>query len=135
MSQENVETFNRVIEAANRWDLEAALAELDPEIEWRPAVQVLLEGEAPVYRGHEGVRESFREAIEICAQIHYDFSEIQDLGDRLVATGTVRLRGRRSGVETESPLGYLVEFRNGKAIRARSYLDPADALEAAGLRE
>jgi ketosteroid isomerase-like protein len=135
MSQENVEAFNRAVEAVNRWDLEAALAELDPEIEWHPVVQVLLGGEAIVYRGHEEVRESYREAHEIWAEIHYDFPQIQDLGDRLVATGSVGMRGRSSGAETESPIGYLVEFRNGKAVRARSYLDPAEALEAAGLRE
>jgi ketosteroid isomerase-like protein len=33
------------------------------------------------------------------------------------------------------PLGYLVEFKNGKVIRMRAYLDPKEALEAAGLRE
>jgi hypothetical protein len=29
----------------------------------------------------------------------------------------------------------VVDFQNGKAVRVRSYLDPNDALEAAGLRE
>jgi ketosteroid isomerase-like protein len=29
----------------------------------------------------------------------------------------------------------VIEFKNGKAIRVRAYLDPNDALEAAGLRE
>jgi hypothetical protein len=29
----------------------------------------------------------------------------------------------------------LVEFRHDKAVRIREYLDPAEALEAAGLRE
>jgi ketosteroid isomerase-like protein len=29
----------------------------------------------------------------------------------------------------------LAEFKNGKAVRVREYLDPGKALEAAGLRE
>jgi ketosteroid isomerase-like protein len=29
----------------------------------------------------------------------------------------------------------LVEFNNGKAVRLREYLDPNEALEAAGLEE
>jgi hypothetical protein len=35
MSQEDVEAFKRAIEAANRRDVEAFLAELDPDVEWR----------------------------------------------------------------------------------------------------
>jgi hypothetical protein len=29
----------------------------------------------------------------------------------------------------------VVEYKNGKAVRAREYLDPKEALEAAGVRE
>jgi len=134
MSQENVETFQRIVEAANRQAFEAVIEDLDPAVEWYPAVQVGLRGEATVYRGYEGVRAVFQDAQEGWEEINYEFSEIRDLGDRLVASGRVRMRGRSSGVETESPIGYLVEFRNGKLIQARSYLDPAKALEAAGLR-
>jgi hypothetical protein len=54
MSQENVERFKRGIEAYNRRDVEALLQELDPEVEWYPALEVLLGGEATVYRGHDG---------------------------------------------------------------------------------
>ena len=42
----------------------------------------------------------------------------------------------RSGyVEIDSPLAWLVRAKNGKAIWVRSYLDPKEALEAAGLSE
>ena len=78
MSREHVEAFKRAVDAANRQDVEAALKEAHPEIEWRPAIPVLLEGEATVYRGHEGFREMFREGIEIWGEIHFDFSEIRD---------------------------------------------------------
>jgi uncharacterized protein len=135
ISQENVEAFKRVVEAANRRDVEAALAELDPEVEWHPVIQVLLGGEATVYRGHQGVRDVLREADEAWAETHYDFSEIRDLGDRIVAIGRFRARGKESAAEVESPLGYVVQFKNGKAIRMWSYLDPNEALEAAGVEE
>ena len=36
---------------------------------------------------------------------------------------------------TESAIAWIVEFRSGKVIRVREYLDPKKALEAAGLRE
>jgi hypothetical protein len=32
-------------------------------------------------------------------------------------------------------VGYVAELKSGKRIRIRTYLDPREALEAAGLRE
>jgi ketosteroid isomerase-like protein len=135
MSQENVEVVKRGLEAYNRRDVEALLEELDPAVEWHPAFEVLMGGEATVYRGHEGVRELLRDANETLDEIHVEFSNIQDLGDQVVAIGRIRARGKASGAETESPLGYVADLRNGKAIRIRTYLDPNEALEAAGLSE
>ena len=135
MSQENVEVVKRGLEAYNRRDVEALLEELDPEVEWHPALEVLMGGEATVYRGHEGVRELLRDAAGTLSEIHVEFSNIQGIDDQVVAIGRIRARGKSSGVETESPLGYVAELRNGKAIRIRTYLDPQKALEAAGLSE
>jgi ketosteroid isomerase-like protein len=135
MSQENVEVFQRTAEAFRRRDIEAMLAELDPEVEWHPGLAAFLAGEATVYRGHEGVRELVRELDEHFAEFNNEYSEIRDLGDRVLAIGHIRARGRASGVETVSPLAFLVEAKDGKAVRVRTYLDPRDALEAAGLRE
>ena len=45
------------------------------------------------------------------------------------------MRGKGSGAETETPMGSVVDFQNGKVIRVRTYLDPNEALEAAGLSE
>jgi ketosteroid isomerase-like protein len=135
MSEENVEAFKRAVEASNRRDVEAVLEELDPEVEWHPAMAALLGGKATVFRGHEGVRKMLRELDEAFAEIDMEFSEIRDLGERIVAIGRRRTRGKASGAETETPLCYVIELKNGKAIRIRSYLDPREALEAAGLSE
>jgi ketosteroid isomerase-like protein len=135
MSQENVEAFKRGIDAYNRRDIEALLRELDPGVEWYPALEVLLGGEAVVYRGHEGVRKLIRSTDEALGEIHVEFSNVQDMGHRIVAVGHVRTRGKGSGAETESPVGCVAELQDGKPIQIRTYLDPEEALEAAGLRE
>jgi ketosteroid isomerase-like protein len=135
MSQENVEMVKRGLDAYNRRDVEALVEVLDEEVVWHPALEVLLGGEATVYRGHEGIREMLRNVDETLAEIQVEFSEIRDLGDQIVATGRIRTRGKESGAETESALGYVADFQNGKAIRIRTYLDPQEALEVAGLRE
>ncbi|MDQ2939693.1 MAG: nuclear transport factor 2 family protein [Actinomycetota bacterium] len=135
MSQEDVEGFKRAVEAGNRRDYEAVLEEFDPEVEWHPALLASLEGRPTVYRGHEGVREWFRDVEEVLGEVQTEFSEIRDLGDRIVAIGRIRTRGKASGAETEAPIAYVTEYKNGKATRIWTYLDPKEALAAAGLRE
>jgi ketosteroid isomerase-like protein len=129
MSQENVEAFKRAIEAYNRRDVEALLDELDNEIEWRPVLPVVLGGDETVYRGHDGVRQLLRDLDEVLAERQLDFSEIRDVGDHVVATGSLRIRGKSSGALSESPFGCVAELRNGRAIRIQTYLDPSEALE------
>jgi ketosteroid isomerase-like protein len=135
MSQENVEAFTRGLEAGNRGDVETLLEELDPEVAWHSALHALLGGEATVYRGHDGVREMLRDLYEAFDEIHIEISEIRDLGDRLVAIGRTRARGTASGADVTSPIGFVTELKNGKALSMRGYLDPKEALEAVGLRE
>jgi ketosteroid isomerase-like protein len=77
----------------------------------------------------------FRDLAEAFAEVEIETPEIRDLGDRIVATGRIRTRGKESGAESQSPFGYLAEVKDGKAIRVRAYLDPNEALEAAGLSE
>jgi len=135
MSQENVEAFKRGVEAYNRRDAQGLIEELDPTVEWHPALLVMLGGEPTVYRGHQGVRELLRDTDETLAEIHVEFSEIRDPGDQIVAIGHIHTRGKASGAVTESPLGYVADFRDGKVTRIRTYLDPEEAREAAGLSE
>ena len=98
-------------------------------------LQVLLGGEGTVYRGHEGVRELYRDMTEAFTEPQAEQLEYRDLGEQVVAIGRLRGRGRESGASTETAIVWLVEFRNGKAVQVHEYLDPAEALEAAGLRE
>ncbi len=135
MSEENVEAFKRGAEAYNRQDVDALLKELDPEVEWHSALLIPFGGEATVSRGHDGVREVMHEFYEALAEIHLGYSEIRDLGDRIVGIGHIRTRGRQSGVVTEIAFGTVTDMKNGKANRIWTYLDPQEALEAAGLEE
>jgi ketosteroid isomerase-like protein len=135
MSQENVTALQRAVEAATHRNLDALLKYLDPEVEWHSAILAPLHGEATVYRGHEAIPSMFRDFYDVFEAIDVDISETHDLGDRVVAIGHIRTRGKESGVETESPWAYVAEFKNGKAIRIRTYLEPKQALEAVGLSE
>ena len=133
MSGENVEAFKRGVDAYNRRDVEALVEELHPRIEWRPLLPVLLGGEAAVYRGHKGARRGIQELEEAFTELRAEPVEFRDLGERVVAIGHLHGRGKESGVVTESPIVWLVDFEDGKVVRIREYLDPDEALEAAGI--
>jgi uncharacterized protein len=135
MSRENVEAVQRATEANNRRDYEAFLEEFDPDVEWHGIFGVMFGGEATVVRGHEGLLEYLRDLDEGFALRDVQWSEFRDLGDRIVALGHVRARGRESGIEFDSPYGGLAEFKNGKVLRYRDYFDTSQALEAAGVSE
>jgi len=135
MSEENVEALKRGFDAFNRRDLEANLEELDPEVVQHLSLFTMLGGQLTVYRGHDGVRELYRDLGDGFAEIRVEIREIRDVGDRVVAIGQLRGRGRVSGAEVQSPIGYVVELRDGKAIRIDDFFNPGEALEAAGLSE
>jgi ketosteroid isomerase-like protein len=140
MSEENVEAFKRGLAAYNRRDFDGLLEELDPDVEWHPALAVVLGGKQTVFRGHQGVRESIQEEDEALAEFQYEVSEIRDLGTRVLAIGRARIRGKKSGVPVDTPFFVLTESKGTKgkdtrATRLRTYFDLKEALEAAGLRE
>ncbi len=104
---------------------------MDPEVDWVPQrapVQGAYVGRASVKRFAQDTRETF-EVFEP----HY--SDVRDLGDRVLGIGTLRIRGRGSGVETEVPSAVLVRFKAGLIAEFKDYVEPAKALEAARLKE
>jgi ketosteroid isomerase-like protein len=136
MSQENVEIFRSASEAYNRRDVEALLEVAHPDVEWHPAAFRALTGaEGSVYRQHKGMRQMFREVDESLGAADTEWFDVRDLGERVIATGRLHTRGRASGAKTESPVAVVADFADGKILRVRTYLDPREALEAAGLSE
>ena len=133
---ENVETVQRLIEAWNSDDLDAFLAQLDAEVEWRPAIEPGLEGRETVYRGHAGAQEVWREnrggAWE---RLINRPEELRDLGDSVLALGHIDLTARTTGIEFTQEVGEVFDLRAGKIVRIRDFLTHAEALEAAGLSE
>ena len=131
MSQQNVETFRRNNEAVNRRDLEAFLLDMDAAIEFIPR-RAAVQG---VYRGYEGMRKYFVDNAESFDLYQVSYDEFRDLGDRIVAFGTVRVRGKESGVEVTSPTAIVATFRDGKMVRVEDYRERSEALKAVGLEE
>jgi ketosteroid isomerase-like protein len=134
MSQENVEIALAAAATFNRGDREAFLALWDEEAEFLP-LRAQLEGKA--YRGHGGLERFFTEmAKEWGDSVRFEINETRAVGDQVVVSiGRFRARGRASGVDLNVPLGVFTRVRNGKVVYMRFFSEPADALEAAGVRE
>ena len=136
MSQENVETVRRAIEAWNADDLDACLAVLDAEVEWHPSIEPGLEGEATAYRGHDGAIKAWREYRgEAWDRLTSRPQEIRDLGESVLLLGHIDITARTTGIKFTREVGELSEFQGGKIVRVRDFLTHSEALEAAGLLE
>jgi uncharacterized protein len=130
MSQANVATAKRIYEARKRGDVDAVLAECDPEVTWHPHLATL--GGNPI-RGHDGVREYMASLQEDWIGFRHEPEEFIDAGDKVVALLLTLARGRGSGVDVEVPVAHVLTFEDGKCTGYVSYHDREQALRLAGV--
>jgi ketosteroid isomerase-like protein len=100
------------------------------DFEWFPALGMAVEGDS--FRGREGVEAYFRAPDGTWEQVRLITEDVRDLGGSVVWLGRIEGRGRGSGAAVEAAMGAVFAVRDGKVWRARSYLDHAEALRAAG---
>ena len=126
MSQENVKSFTRAIEAWNRGDFDAWIDQYDPEVEWFTLVEV--------YRGHGGARQAW-ETLKSVQRLTARFDDIRDLGGSVLALGEIETTGPTTRLNFMGELAQLLTYRSGKVVSCGDFRTHAEALEAAGLRE
>jgi ketosteroid isomerase-like protein len=130
VSRENVEFAQSVFDRWNAGERHFRDEEIHPDV----VVVSRILGTA--VRGRAGVRRYLREIDEQFDEWTMEIEDWRDAGDCVVALGHIRLHGRRSGVAFDQPVGILFEIRASQLVRFETFLDdPAEALEAAGLRE
>jgi ketosteroid isomerase-like protein len=104
---------------------------LHPDIEWVIARE---HPDARTLTGHEAVAQYQRDWRESLPDLRFELDRL-DAVEQVVAIGTVRGAGTASGADVEVPIAFLFTLRDGLITRVEEYLNPAEALEAAGLRE
>lgn len=124
MSRENVEIVLRLLDAAERDDLAGALTFLDPDLEWVP-LRAATEG---AYHGHDGYEKFVADTNESFEVFEPHF-ELRDLGERVLAWGTISVRGAGSGIEMQVPVGGIFDFRGGRIARWQDFGSKEKALE------
>jgi ketosteroid isomerase-like protein len=104
---------------------------MDPKIRFEHRLAAL-EGN---FVGIDGVRGWFADLLENFDAWRIDCPDIRDLGDRVLALGTIKATGTERGVETELPLTVVARFKDERITNFTDFGDRAKALEAAGLSE
>ena len=132
MSLENVERVRQGYAAWNRGDMDAMLALLDSDFEY--ITSGVFPGLAPVYRGHQGFQDFWRDFRETWEILNIELNEARDAGQQVVMLLTFHARGRDS-LEVRRQFGNVWTLRDGLAVRCEAYGDWSEALEAAGLSE
>ncbi len=133
MDSDNIRLIKQELDAVNRMDADGMIAAIHPDYEFVPIMAAL---EGHVYRGADGVRQWIGEM-----QAHWEYFEcwperFYDLGDRVLAFGHWRARGRVSGVVVDGqPATWLAWVQDGQLRRWRTYTDRDEGLQAAGVTE
>jgi ketosteroid isomerase-like protein len=131
MSQENVAVIREAIVAMNRRDVEGVLRLMDPKVRFEHRLAAL-EGS---FVGIDGVRSWFADLLENFDAWQIHCPDIRDLGDRVLALGTIKATGTESGAETELPITVVARFKDERITHFTDFGDRQKALEAAGLSE
>jgi ketosteroid isomerase-like protein len=118
------------LDAYNRRDPEVFVAGWHPDCEWHPFLTARVEGD-PGYHGHNGLRAWFEDTDEMFTEVRAELDEVREVGDLFVGLGRMNARGRGSGVEVSTEVGWVFELRGNKFLRGWAYTSHEDAIRAA----
>ena len=106
---------------------------IDEDVEVSPAQQSPL---ARVYRGHDGARTFFGQVFEVWDESGYrrEPDAFHVAGDEVVVTVRLHARFKGTGIELDERWADVWTLRRGRVVRLRSFTDPAEALQAAGVQ-
>jgi ketosteroid isomerase-like protein len=127
MQPGNVELVGDIIDALNRGNVEAVLARIAPDFEWRPLEDSPV---ARVYRGHEQVRRYVEDWLSTFDILRLELEEPSEVGDYVVVVVRGRGRGRASGVELVNSFCQVWTLRCGTAVRMQEYSTREQGLAA-----
>jgi uncharacterized protein len=131
MSQEVVDRVVRGYEAFNRGDLDAAVEDFHPDIEWTGPDML---PEDQTYRGPDGVRHFWDSWRDVFHDFRIEIDEVIDGDDHVIVMARVSGRGKDSGVEVVTPaFAQVWTIRDELVVRMRMLPSREDALAAVGM--
>ena len=95
MSEESLEVLRRIDDAFSRRDVEAIVAEHHPDAE----LNMLRSSVEGSYRGHDGIRQMYRELFELVPDFEVQIDHVNDYGDHVLTLGRQRGTMRGAGFD------------------------------------
>jgi len=132
MSWRNVQLARRCFARFAAGDLDGFLELMDSDVEWVPAIEVMAPDELifGTYRGHDGIRQWFAD-VQRFNDYRVESDTFRGTDDYAYVTGKVFIED--DGQTFLRDVYFVFTIRAGKVAAAHTYLDEAEALEAAGL--
>jgi ketosteroid isomerase-like protein len=123
--------FVRLVHSAfNRGDLDEFLGLWHPDCTYHSAIHQLVEGEAAVFRGHDGIRRWWADMEALYTDLNSRVLDVDDLGERVVVTYEVTGRGAGSGIFNAEALAQVATVRQGRLVALRDYRSREDAISS-----
>jgi ketosteroid isomerase-like protein len=123
----DIEVVREVFVAFAARDVERVLALVDPDVIFT-AVTGGVVGKAEPYRGHEGMREYFRDVADVWDELVLTPREFRQVGDAILVTGKVNARSPARVVSGST--GWVWRVRDGRVVYGHVYPSAADAIAA-----
>jgi ketosteroid isomerase-like protein len=127
MSQDNIELARHVVDAIRRGNLSRLIELTDPEVEWYSLFAEL--GEQGRYPGHPGIRRYMNDLSEAWEMTRAEIDGAVAVGAVVLLIGQLHYRGKGSGVESKSPMGWMFKFRDRKVLCFRTFREPEQILQ------
>jgi ketosteroid isomerase-like protein len=116
---ETRELLDVVFDAANRRDLDAIAAHVDPA--FAGEVPSSMSAEPDVYEGEDGIRRYFESFWEIVDGLTFELEDIEEVGAWTIVSVHPHGVGRSSGLPIEDRIALTVQAQNGKLTRLRTH--------------
>ena len=133
MSQENLDSLQRLTEAFGRRDFDRAIQGFAEDVELRPAVEGI--DVDTLVRGRVELRGFWEQISEAWETLKFELTEVREAPEeRLVAFERWHVSGR-DGLELDFEIITVYTFRDALIVRIDGFRDKAEALASAGLSE
>lgn len=135
MPETKVEVVRRAIDAFNRRDLRELAVLCHDDLEF-VSVLTAIEADGATYRGPDAWSTYFGVMDQIWRNWRAEDPRLfEGAEDTVVCLFRIAGTGSHSDVPVERPIAITYRFKDERIWRMRSYMDPADALAAAGVGE
>ena len=127
MAGTDIDVVKAVFAAFAERDVEGVLAHAGSEIVFSPVTGDYA-GRTEPYRGHDGMRQYFRDVALVWDELRIVPGEFRQNGDTVLVTGRVSARSPARIVAGST--GWIWRLRDGRVVYARVYPSAADAMAA-----